>query len=33
MQSTDSIEIYAYGRSKNLKCKNKKFKRNDIIKQ
>ena len=33
MQSTDLIETYAYGKSKDLICKKEKIKRNNIIKQ
>ena len=33
MQSIDSIEMYAYGMSKDPTCKKEKSKRNNIIKQ
>ena len=33
IQSIDSIEIYAYGRSKYLICKKEEIKCNNIIKQ
>ena len=33
MRSIDSIETYAYGTSKTLKCRKEKIQRNDIIKQ
>ena len=33
MLSIDSTETYAHGMSKNLICKNKKIKRDDILKQ
>ena len=33
MQSTDSIEMYAYGKSKYIICKKEKSERNDIIKE
>ena len=33
MRSIDSIETYAYGTNKDLICKKKKIKRNNIIKQ
>ena len=33
MGSVDLIETYAYGMSKDLLCKKKKIKRNNIIKQ
>ena len=33
MRSIDSIETYAYGRSKGLICKKEKIKRNNMIKQ
>ena len=33
MQSTDSIETYAYGASKDLACKKEEIKCNNIIKQ
>ena len=33
MRATDSIETYAYGTNKDLKCKKEKLKRNNIIKQ
>ena len=32
MQSTDSIETYAHGTSKDLVCKKEEIKRNNIIK-
>ena len=33
MRSIDSIQIYAYGKSKDLICMKEKIKRNNIIKQ
>ena len=33
MQSTNLIETYAYGKSKDLICKKEKIKRNNIIKE
>ena len=33
MQSVDSIEIYAYGMSKDLVCKKEEIKGNNILKQ
>ena len=33
MQSIDSIETYAYGAIKDVKCKKEKIKPNNIIKQ
>ena len=33
MQSIDSIETYAYGTRKDLVCKNREIKYNNVIKQ